>query len=65
MQALSPLSAVSIREIKAGEKLSLENIWVKRSGTGPILADRFNDLLGKTAARDIASDAQITPHDIA
>ncbi len=57
-------SVVSIQEIKAGDELTLENIWVKRPGTGPLLADRFDELLGKTAARDIASDAQLTHDDI-
>ena len=57
-------SVVSIRNIKVGEEFSLENIWVKRPGTGPLLADRFDDILGKTAARDISSDKQLTPDDI-
>jgi sialic acid synthase SpsE len=58
-------SVVAIRQIKVGETLSLENIWVKRPGTGPLLADQFDALLGKTAARDIASDVQLVPDDIA
>jgi len=58
-------SVVSIRKIEAGEVLSLDNIWVKRPGTGPLLADQFDALLGKTAAREIAPDAQLTPEDIA
>lgn len=58
-------SIVSIRKIKAGETLSLENIWVKRPGTGPLLADQFDELLGSSAARDIAADVQLVPDDIA
>ncbi|WP_422105120.1 N-acetylneuraminate synthase family protein [Winogradskyella sp.] len=43
----------TITDIKAGEQLSKDNIWVKRPGTGKILAEHFNDILGKTALRDI------------
>ena len=43
----------SITEIKKGEQLTKANIWVKRPGTGKILAEHFNDILGKTALRDI------------
>jgi N-acetylneuraminate synthase len=49
----------SIASIKKGEKLSKENIWVKRPGTGKILAEHFNDLLGKTTTRDIENDEQL------
>ena len=45
------------------EKLSKENIWVKRPGTGKILAEHFNDILGKTAIRDILNDEQLTFED--
>jgi len=37
---------VSIRDIKPGEKLSAENIWVKRPGTGEIKAVHYEELLG-------------------
>jgi N-acetylneuraminate synthase len=43
----------TIRNIKKGEILSEENIWVKRPGTGKILAEKFNDVLGKRAVRNI------------
>lgn len=49
----------SIAPIQKGEKLSKENIWVKRPGTGKILAEHYNDLLGKTAARSILTDEQL------
>jgi N-acetylneuraminate synthase len=49
----------SIASIKKGEKLSKENIWVKRPGTGKILAEHFNDILGKIAVRDIENDEQL------
>lgn len=49
----------SIATIKKGKVFSKENIWVKRPGTGKIFAEHFNDLLGKTATRDIDNDEQL------
>ncbi|MFA9194710.1 N-acetylneuraminate synthase family protein [Flavobacterium sp. FBOR7N2.3] len=49
----------SIQSIKKGEILSKENIWVKRPGTGKILAEHFNDLIGKTATRTIENGEQL------
>lgn len=43
----------SIKNIKKGEILSEENIWVKRPGTGKILAENYNEVLGKIATRNI------------
>jgi N-acetylneuraminate synthase len=54
----------AIQEIKKGEIFTKENIWVKRPGTGKILAERFNDILGKAATRDIENDEQLTWEDI-
>jgi N-acetylneuraminate synthase len=50
---------VSTRAIAAGEALTRDNVWVKRPGTGEILAERFEDVLGRTARGDIAADEQI------
>ena len=49
-------TVVSIKPIKKGEIFSKDNIWVKRPGTGEILAQHFDEVLGKTAATDIAVD---------
>lgn len=49
----------AIQPIKKGETLTRSNIWVKRPGTGKILAEHFNDILGKTATRDIENDEQL------
>lgn len=49
----------SIAPIKKGEKLTKDNIWVKRPGTGKILAENFNGLIGKTATRNIENDKQL------
>jgi len=54
----------SIANIKTGDTFTKENIWVKRPGTGKILAEDFNAILGKKASRDIADDEQLTPEDI-
>jgi len=57
-------SVVTIAPVRAGEVFSLENTWVKRPGTGAILAPELNRVLGKKAARDIQKDSQIDPDDI-
>ncbi len=49
----------SIQEIKKGEELTMDNIWVKRPGTGAILAEHFRSILGKKAVRDILNDEQL------
>jgi N-acetylneuraminate synthase len=49
----------SINTIAKGELLTKQNIWVKRPGTGKILAEHFNELLGKKASRDIGKDEQL------
>ncbi|MNK66758.1 N,N'-diacetyllegionaminic acid synthase [compost metagenome] len=54
----------SIASIKKGEIFTKENIWVKRPGTGKILAENFYDIIGKTATRDIENDEQLTWEDI-
>lgn len=53
----------TIKEIKEGEEFTKDNIWVKRPGTGKILAERFNDILGKKATRNIANDEQLLETD--
>jgi sialic acid synthase SpsE len=52
-------SVVSIRDIKKGEPFSIDNIWVKRPGTGEIKAEEFNELLGRKSAKAIPKDTQI------
>lgn len=50
----------TIADINEGEELTKDNIWVKRPGTGEILAESFNDVLGKKASRTIKKDEQLT-----
>lgn len=54
----------TIATIKKGEVFTKDNIWVKRPGTGKILAEHFNDLIGKMATRDIGSDEQLSWEDV-
>ena len=54
----------TIAPIKEGEVFTEKNIWVKRPGTGEILAEQFEDVLGKKAARTIAEDEQLKLFDI-
>ena len=51
---------VAIKDINKGEALSLDNIWVKRPGTGEIFAKDFEDLLGKVATVDISENTQLS-----
>ncbi len=57
-------SVVTIASVKAGEVFSLENTWVKRPGTGAILASDLNRVLGKKAVRDLDKNSQIKPDDV-
>lgn len=57
-------TVVSIAPIRAGEPFTRDNIWVKRPGTGKILADRFEDVIGRKAAHDIDPDVHVDPSDI-
>lgn len=52
-------TVVSVKDIKKGDRLSKENIWVKRPGTGPILAEFYDDLLEKKAVKDIIKDTHL------
>ena len=57
-------TVVSIAPIRAGEKFSLANIWVKRPGTGAILADRLDAVIGRVATRDLPAERHIDPADV-
>ena len=52
-------SVVTIKDVKAGEVFSADNIWVKRPGTGEWLADDYDGLLGSVATENIPSDTQL------
>lgn len=50
---------VAIKNINKGEVLSLDNIWVKRPGTGEIFAKDFENVLGKIATVNISENTQL------
>lgn len=57
-------SVVADKNIKAGEILSADNLWVKRPATGDFSADDYEDLFGKMAKVDIKKGTQIKRSDI-
>ena len=58
-------TVVTIQPVKAGEVFTTKNLWVKRPGTGAIPAERYEDLLGKPARRDIPADTHLASDDLA
>lgn len=52
-------TVVAINDIKAGDTFSMENVWVKRPGTGEIRAEQFCSILGRKAACDIRRDVHL------
>lgn len=57
-------SVVAIRDIAPGETISESNIWVKRPGTGEILAKDYRSILGRSAARAITKNEQLKWSDV-
>jgi N-acetylneuraminate synthase len=55
---------VTTRAVKAGELFSPDNIWVKRPGTGEIMAKSYEDLFGRRAIRNLSANAQVAWADI-
>jgi N-acetylneuraminate synthase len=49
----------TIKAIRKGETFTHENIWVKRPGKGGILAEEYENVLGKKAKYDVEADAQV------
>lgn len=56
-------TVVTIAPVPAGEPFTMQNLWVKRPGTGPIPAERFESILGKRASRDIPADTHLAEGD--
>lgn len=52
-------TVVTIKPIKKGETFTKDNLWVKRPGTGEILAEEYESLLGKKARLDIPDDVHL------
>jgi len=57
-------TVVTIQPVKKGERLTKENIWVKRPGTGEIKAGSYSDILGKLTKKDIELDTHLSWSDI-
>lgn len=57
-------SICTIKPISKGETFTMDNIWVKRPGKGGILAEHFNDILGKKSSSDIQVDIQVNWGDV-
>ena len=55
---------MAIKNIKKGEKLNLNNVWVKRPGTGQIKAAEFDKILGKKINKNIKIDTHLKLRDI-
>ena len=52
-------SVVAYKDIKAGETLTEENLWVRRPGTGDFLVDQYDSLIGKVAQSKITKGEQL------
>jgi len=57
-------TVVAIKDIKKGDKFTKDNLWVKRPGTGEILAEKYDQIIGKFAANDVQNDNHLTWKDI-
>ncbi len=57
-------SVCTIRDVKKSDVISLDNVWVKRPGTGEIHASKLKMVLGRKAAKDIPSGKHLTWKDI-
>ena len=57
-------SVVTIKDMAKGEIFTKNNLWVKRPGTGQILAENYNKILGKKASRDIKNNTQLKWKDV-
>jgi sialic acid synthase SpsE len=56
-------SIVTTKKLKAGRRLTVDDLDVKRPGTG-IPPDRFNELVGRVLVKDIDSDTLILESDV-
>ena len=52
-------SVVTIKDIKKGDTFSMENIWVKRPGTGQIKAEFFDNILNKKSRKSVKKNSQL------
>lgn len=57
-------SVVTIRPIAEGDFFTRENLWVKRPGTGELLAERYEEVIGKKAVRELDTDTHLSAADV-
>ena len=57
-------TVVTTKNLKKGDVLTKENIWVKRPGTGEIKAEHYESILGKIVNKDIDNDEHLSWCDI-
>lgn len=55
---------VTLKDVQEGERFTMENTWVKRPGTGQILAADLQQVLGRAASRPIGRNVQLSWNDI-
>lgn len=58
-------SVVAVKPVAAGERLTEDNLWVKRPADGEIPAKDYRTLLGKVAKVDMAPDHQVRWDEVA
>lgn len=63
VRTVSRQSVVSVGPIAAGTAITPQHLTIKRPGTG-ILAYRLDEVVGRTAARDIEGDVPIVEEDL-
>ena len=63
VRTVSRQSVVSTRPIPAGTLITREHLTIKRPGTG-ILAYRLEEVVGRTAAREIEADVPVLDDDL-
>jgi N-acetylneuraminate synthase len=56
---------VTTSSIEQGEPFTSNNVWVRRPGTGEILAARYDEVLGRRARRAVPADIALSWDDIA
>lgn len=57
-------SIIASRDIVKGEKLSRENLWAKRPGTGDFLATDYFNLIGRKSKKSLKKNKQLQKKDI-
>jgi N-acetylneuraminate synthase len=57
-------TVVTIAPVRKGEPFTRQNLWVKRPGTGPLLAEHYDEVLGRVARRDVPADTHISMDDV-